>query len=176
MTLLNMPKSRDVVFVGNNRRNGRRKLIDDLLSIRGKIDCNVEIWGNGWDGIVPPEWLRGRYFPNEELNALYSSARIVLNDHHDDMARDGFLNPRIVDAIAAGALPITDPVAGLEEAGNIPVYRNAEELADLIGRYLSNGNAARAIIEQARSNIAGWTYEGAAELISQFFQSRVVYN
>lgn len=176
MKPLGLPKSRDVVFVGNNRRNGRRKLVDDLLTIRTRLTCRVEIWGDGWEGVVPPDWLRGRYFPNEELNALYSSARIVLNDHHDDMAREGFLNPRIVDAVAAGALPITDPVAGLEELGNVPVYGNADELAQMIGFYLANDIAARAIVEQTRNNITGWTYEGAAERISQFFQSRVVYN
>jgi hypothetical protein len=169
MKPLDPPKSRDVVFVGNNRRNGRRKLMSDLLSIRSGLTCRVEIWGDGWEGVVPPEWLRGRYFPNEELNALYSSARIVLNDHHDDMAREGFLNPRIIDAVAAGALPVTDEVAGLNGLGNIPVYRRADELARMIGFYLENDIAARAIVEQARNKTAGWTYQRAAEVIAEYF-------
>ena len=40
---------------------------------------------------------------NEEVGALYASAGVVLNDHHDDMRRDRFLSNRLFDAAACAA-------------------------------------------------------------------------
>jgi spore maturation protein CgeB len=61
---------------------------------------------------------------------------VVLNDHWDDMARDGFLSNRLFDAAASGALVVTDPVPGVEElfGGAVLPYRDVAELRALLRR------------------------------------------
>ena len=85
-----VPKTHGAVFVGN-WRPGR------------ELDTGereLAVWGEGWDGRLPGGAWRGAYYPHEDLNELYASAGEVLNDHHEDMARWGFHNPRHYDMLA----------------------------------------------------------------------------
>ena len=159
-------KLHDTVFVGNNRRNSLRKLVQDLLAIKDCLEPSLSIWGNGWDSdVLTTGWYRGPEYPNNKLNELYSSSRIVLNDHHHDMAREGFINPRILDALAAGALVITDPVYGLESLVNIPTYHNPEDLAQLINHYLADETQRHKTVSAARERIKSFTYQQAVKKI-----------
>jgi len=169
MEPLPRPLRHDVVFVGNARRDGRRRLVEDLLSVRARIRASVSIWGNGLEERLPKEWFRGREYPNEELNALYAAARVVLNDHHPDMARHGFPNPRILDALAAGALPVSDPVAGLEEFVRIPVYRDPGELAEKIAWCLEDEPRRRTLVEANRARLRPFRYDRAVETLEAAF-------
>ena len=80
------------------------------------------------------------YIPNNVLNQYYSSAKIVLNDHRPDMKSYGFINNRIYDATAAGALVISDYIPEIEEIyqGCVPTYKTKEELAYLLNYYLTH--------------------------------------
>jgi spore maturation protein CgeB len=71
---------------------------------------------------------------------LYSSASIVLNDHWPDMAAHGFISNRIFDALAAGALVISDPVEGLDALldGAVPTFSDADDLENLVRRLLAD--------------------------------------
>jgi len=90
-------KQHGAVFVGN-WRPGRE------LDSRG---LPLAVWGEGWDGKLPEGAWRGPYYPHEGLNELYASAELLLNDHHEDMARWGFHNPRHYDiaAVAGKKVP-----------------------------------------------------------------------
>ena len=39
------------------------------------------------------------FFDNQRLNEIYTSSLITLNNHNEDIAREGFINPRIFDII-----------------------------------------------------------------------------
>ncbi len=160
-------KLHSTVFVGNNRRNGQRKLIQDLLSIKENLkSADLSIWGNGWNGdLTASRWYRGPEYPNNKLNELYSSSRIVLNDHHHDMSREGFINPRILDALAAGTLVITDPVYGLESLMDIPTYHNPEDLVRLINHYMTDEKQRLQTISVARECIKDFTYRQTVQRI-----------
>ena len=134
-------------------------MMTDLISIREELDCSIRIWGDGWDGSVPADWYAGREYPSESLNYLYSSARIILNDHHQDMSREGFINPRILDGLAAGSLVITDPVVGLDELLNIPVYKDSQELLALIRNFLADERGRENMIKTASQKLKLFTYE-----------------
>ncbi len=127
----------DAVFVGNVRHRpglspAPRPIINDLISIRRDLprDLRIGIWGDGWKGLIPRSWYRGRAVTPSDLNRIYSSTRIVLNDHHRDMAREGFLNPRVLDGLAAGARVISDPVADMDGTlpGVVLPWRHADDL------------------------------------------------
>jgi spore maturation protein CgeB len=73
----------------------------------------IDIFGEMWDGLAPPEWIKGDNIPNVELPRHYASADIVLNDHWPSMKDAGFMSNRIFDVLACGGSLVTDSVAGM---------------------------------------------------------------
>ncbi|MEM6533227.1 MAG: glycosyltransferase [Myxococcota bacterium] len=122
------PKRWDLVFVGNNRGKGRsemRRIIRDLLPTRHSL----AVWGDGWQGKLPDGVWQGTFVSWAKLPKVYQQARVVLNDHHDDMQKRGFINNRTFDALACGAAVMSDPVPGLEALDHVSTYQTREELA-----------------------------------------------
>ena len=101
-----------IVFVGNARRlSGKpqsRPILDHLLALGGKWLDRLEVWGSGWEGILPAACIKGPSYDNRRLSELYAASSVVLNDHHEDMRTEGFLNPRLLDVMASGGLVISD--------------------------------------------------------------------
>lgn len=119
----------DTAFVGKTRRVFRPVVRD---AVEAGVD--LAVWGEGWEGLLPAGVHRGVFVANDELPALYRTARVVLNDHWDDMARDGFLSNRLFDAAASGALVVTDPVPGVEDLfhGAVRTYTTVEQLRQTV--------------------------------------------
>lgn len=136
----------DILFVGSNWH--------DRTSLRYALEAGftVAVYGYNWQGIVPPEMYKAPYIANTELNRYYSSAKIVLNDHRPDMKDFGFVNNRIYDATAAGALVISDYMPEIEAAYGdaVPMYKNKEELARLLEYYLAHEDERLALAAKAR--------------------------
>ena len=126
---MNTPDSgNDVLFLGNTR-NEFRKIIKDCL----EAGVSPTIYGKDWDRFVPSELIAGEFVANSEIAALYRSAGVVLNDHWDDMANQGFYSNRLFDAVASGARVISDQVDGIEQlfAGGVKSYNTPNDLAKL---------------------------------------------
>ncbi|MCE1174762.1 MAG: glycosyltransferase [Propionibacteriales bacterium] len=119
----------DVVFVGQTRPDRPRQIVMDAIA----AGVPVKVWGERWARYLPPGHLQGDYVMNADLPALYRSAKIVLSDHHPDMAAEGFVANRLFDAVASGARVISDEVAGVEElfSSAVQVYRTVDDLARL---------------------------------------------
>ena len=136
----------NILFVGSNWH--------DRTSLRYALESGFEVavYGFNWQGIVPDEMYKGHYIANEDLNKYYASAKIVLNDHRPDMKEFGFINNRIYDATAAGALVISDYMPELEKVygDTVPMYRTKEELAELLTYYLSHEEERKHKAEAAR--------------------------
>ena len=126
---------RDLVFVGNSRKVMRRILADLLPT-----DRDLAVWGGDWDGLIDARHVAGTYLPNDEVRRAYSSAAIVLNDHWDDMREHGFASNRLYDAVACGALVLSDRLEGLEErfGGAVVTYETADELRALVEHFLAH--------------------------------------
>lgn len=125
-------KRLDLVFVGNNHVQGGRRILYDLAA----EDAGLAVWGKGWGGVLPPGVLRGEFIEWSQLPKLYASARLVLNDHHPDMRRHGFLNNRTFDVLAAGALVLNDVVPGTAHCLQVPQYGDLRALREQIHYYL----------------------------------------
>jgi O-antigen biosynthesis protein len=125
----------DLVFVGNSRKVMRRVLADLLPT-----EHDLAVWGGDWDGLIEARHVVGTYLPNDEVRRAYSSAAIVLNDHWDDMREHGFASNRLYDAVACGALVVSDRLDGLEErfGGAVVTYETAEELRTIVDHFLAN--------------------------------------
>lgn len=154
---------RELVFVGNSR-GVERRILRDLLP----TDRDLAVWGRLWEGRIDEKYLAGEFLPNSEVRKAYSSAAIVLNDHWDDMREHGFVSNRIYDALACGALVISDDLPEIEDrfGDAVVTYRTPEELRDLVDHYLANPEERR---ERGRRGwekvLAGYTFEQRVERI-----------
>lgn len=98
------------LFVGNSRREYRR-----MVRWAMEAGAPLDLYGGGWEGILPDAALRAPSLPNDQLPAAYGGHLLVLNDHWDSMRDNGFLSNRLFDASATGTPVLTDPVAGLAD-------------------------------------------------------------
>jgi spore maturation protein CgeB len=97
----------ELLFVGNSRKV-YRKIIKDLIP----TDKDLAVYGTNWEKFIDKRYIKGQHIPHTELRKAYSSCKILLNDHWDDMREKGFISNRIFDGLASGALIISDQVEG----------------------------------------------------------------
>lgn len=144
------PRSASCLFVGNSRREYR-------TMVRWCIEKDVplDLYGGGWDGILPSEMVRGTSVANADLPGFYARHLILLNDHWDSMRTNGFLSNRLFDGSVMGTPIITDRVQGLAEVfgDTIPVADTAVRFSDIVrdcmedpAPYLERALRAREIV------------------------------
>ena len=122
-------RASDVLFVGKSR-DVFRPIVRDAL----EVGADLSIYGDGWEQFIGMDRVRAEFLENEKVPDAYRSARIVLNDHWDDMKREGFLSNRLFDAAATGACIVTDDVQGVSEVfgSAVQTYASTDDLARLL--------------------------------------------
>lgn len=129
-----------LLFIGNVWSDGlSRKTVDYAID----NDFEIDIYGKGWDDILPENkkyLIKGIQIKNNELKHYYSSADIVFNDTRDDMIESGFISNRIFDVTASKGFIISDYISEIEEiyGDSIPMYRNEDEFVELVKYYLKH--------------------------------------
>lgn len=125
----------DLLFVGNSR-DVYRKIIKDLLPTK----YDLAVYGKGWENFISSKYIKANHIPNEELRKAYSSCKILLNDHWDDMRDKGFISNRIFDGISCNALIVTDKVKDSDELFEncLITYNDSKELKTYINNILIN--------------------------------------
>ena len=120
----------DLTFVGGPRKPIGRKIVADCV----ELGQNVSVWGPRWEQFIPADMVVADFIDNDDLSDVYNSSKIVLNDHFEDMARWGFANNRLYDAVASGARVISDDVDGIDEIfkGAVRTYSSTEQLAEIL--------------------------------------------
>lgn len=156
MTPVHCVKKYDIVFVGNTRQNKMRKVISDL----GDSPYKVKIWGWGWKGLIPDKWYGGEYYENARLNELYAASRVALNDHHEDMRREGFINPRVLDVLASGGSVVSDEVPGMNDLldNSVLTYQTPEELRNILDACIRGAAGREETGERGREIALRYTY------------------
>ena len=154
-------KKYDIVFVGNPRGPKGRQIITDI----GEVPYNFKVWGNGWEQILPPKYIGGRYFDNQKLGELYASSLISINDHHPDMAREGFVAVKIFDILASGGFAISDKNTGIPEIfGNaVPQYESPQHLRELLDFYIAHPAERLNLMDKGRKIALSHTYRERTE-------------
>ncbi|WP_143040588.1 hypothetical protein [Rhodobacter sp. 24-YEA-8] len=66
-----------------------------------------QIWGAGSKDVVGTLW-RGEHLTSEAQAGDYVGARILLNSHLPQRVTRGFMSDRCYDALASGALVVSD--------------------------------------------------------------------
>ncbi|MBF8982110.1 glycosyltransferase family 1 protein [Lutibacter sp. B2] len=130
-----MKYKHELLFIGNSRKVFR-KIIKDILP----TNRDLSVYGTCWNEFINKKYIKGRYISNKELRKVYSSCKILLNDHWDDMRKKGFLSNRLFDGYASGAFIISDNIKGYKEVFGdaLVTYKTKEELDSLIEKYLKN--------------------------------------
>ena len=143
------------LFVGNSRREYRT-----MVKWCVESDVPFDLYGGGWEGILPAEMVRAPSIANRDLADYYARHLILLNDHWDSMRDNGFLSNRLFDGSAVGTPILTDPVAGLADVfgDSISVADTIESFADTVrdclanpGPYLDRAARARDIVMAAHT-------------------------
>ena len=99
-----------------------------------KAGLPITIYGPDWQGLATAESIL-----NDDLHRYYSSAKIVLNDHRQEMKDAGFISNRLFDATASGTLVISDYMKEIEEiyGDSVPMWKTEAELIELVKYYLA---------------------------------------
>ena len=123
-------KQYDRVFVGNTRGVQR-----DCICWCDEHDIAIDLWGRregkvGWANRIKKDSLikLHGYLPNDELPGVFRASKIVLNNHFEDMKREGFINLRTLEALFCGCTLLSDRNQELENLfGDSIVYYDDEQ-------------------------------------------------
>lgn len=160
----------ELVFVANSR-GVRRTIVADLLPTRHEL----AVYGRGWESLIDPRHIVAEHVANEHLRRIYSSAGVVLNDHWEDMRLEGYLSNRLYDAVACGAVVVSDAIDGLDRFdGAVIGYESPDELRALLDRLLAHPEerAERAAAGRARV-LAGHTFAHRADALLDALRERL---
>jgi hypothetical protein len=119
------------LYVANSRgifRDPVRWAVQDEL--------DLDVYGVGWEPFVTGSRLKGGVIPNSVLGGAYSSSRLVICDHWDDMKALGYVSNRVFDVLGAGGRLVVDAVRGFENlvpAKYVNIFETRKEFSEIIG-------------------------------------------
>lgn len=139
--------SDEILFVGVTR-GVYREIIKDVL----KTNHEVSIYGMGWEHYIDEKYIKGQFIPNDELHKYYSSCKILLNDHWEDMRNDDFPSNRLFDALACNTFVISDKIPSADTLfeGSIVTYEDTDDLNEKIDYYLNHENERIKLVEKGK--------------------------
>ena len=128
-------KKYELLFVGNSRHVYRR-ILKDLLP----TEFHLTVYGRHWEEYPVQDYVVKDYIDNNKVGQAYHDARILLNDHWEDMIQYGIISNRVFDALAAGAFVISDDMPELKEVfqGAVVTYQDRDDLNEKIAYYLEH--------------------------------------
>jgi len=115
-------------------------------------DARFALFGEGWGENPDFEAYYRGFLPYARVPEIYQAAKIVLDDADHATKSWGSLNSRVYDALATGALVISNNSIGADEvfSGELPIYESGPQLQELLKRYLSDETARRTVIKKCR--------------------------
>lgn len=126
-------QARGLTVVSSVNHWGRPRRIHSVLGDLGtRVD--VTLFGEQGDGAAVNHVAHAGRISYFGLPDVYRRSRVVLDDVIDQAAVYGNQNSRLFESISAGALPVTNTRAGLDELGlgAVPTYTGADDLAALV--------------------------------------------
>jgi beta-1,4-mannosyltransferase len=132
---------------------GSRGALEDLAA--SGIEAPLALFGAG--GHLPAALRRFAQgpIPFAALPDVYGGAAVVLDDVQGPNRVHGHVNARVLDALAAGALPVTNSARGLEDLGlrGVPVAGDRTALATIIRRASEDPSWREATLAPLRAQV-----------------------
>ncbi len=125
----------DLLFVGNSR-GVYRSILKDLLP----TEFDLTVLGQEWENYPVSEYVKAPLLDHSLLGQAYHDAKIVLNDHWEDMKRNDLISNRIFDVLSVGGFVISDHLPVIDELFNgcVVMYETRDDLNEKIKYYLSH--------------------------------------
>jgi len=152
----------DYVFTGNYWGVGRELI--DHLEVRPHE--RFLLFGKGWNEYPRMSRYWRGLLPYEQLPEAYASTKIVLDDTAGPTKPYGAVNSRVFDALASGALVLSDNTIGSADLFDelLPTFSSRRELRDLLDRYLADDTLRAETANALRQMVLDrYTYRHAVE-------------
>lgn len=162
----------DYVFTGNFW--GQRRDVIDALEVREGE--RFRVYGRGWDQVPEVESFWRGESAYADLARIYSSAALVIDDTAGPTLPYGAVNCRVFDALACGALVLTNCVEGARELfdDDFPTWSSREELRAQLDKFLAAPDLRRELADRYRSTVlARHTYQRRAEDLSELLHEHI---
>jgi Glycosyl transferase family 2/Glycosyl transferases group 1 len=163
-----------VGFIGGGNPSRERLLAG--LAQRGLLDYVV---GGPWREPKLRALCLSDNIPAEQTAALYRDTAIVINvfrdRHHYNRAGVAAtaMNPRICEALACGALVLSEPREGLlREIPELPIFRDEAEAAALVERFLADAAAREAVRRACFARLEHATYSARLRVVMEIALER----
>ncbi|CAN5638591.1 hypothetical protein BH10ACT11_BH10ACT11_04260 [soil metagenome] len=142
--------STTLAFAGN--RWGVDREISQVLQGRS-ADLPVRAFGTGWEGVAGMEQCAEGPIDYERLPALYSSARLVIDDSGIHARPYGAVNSRVFDALACGTLVVSNDAEGVRELfdDEFPTWSSESDVRSLLERL--GDQSTGALLERYREQV-----------------------
>ena len=134
------------------------------------IPYKFKLYGKNWDKFPKFKKYYQGFINYSDLPLVYASTKIVIDDVNRGAKNFGSVNSRVFDALATGALVITNGAIGSKEIFNykLPVWKSKEELNNLIRYYLSSNEARiRKVKELQELVLKNHAYENRANTLKE---------
>jgi len=156
----------DLLFVGSTWYDR----VSALYAV--ELGYDISIYGLNWQDKVDKKYIKGIFIDNQLLHRYYSSAKIVLSDHADDLSAMGLVPNRIYDATACGAFVISEYSPYIEEifGDSVPMFKNKEEFKALVDFYLAHPEERAIKAKQAQKiTLSGYTNTIIGQKLKELF-------
>lgn len=153
--LLSTP-SHEILFIGNSR-NEYREVVRWCI----EEDLPIAVYGDGWDNFIPASFIKGKYIDNDLIPYYYSKAKVVLNDHWEDMKRNGFISNRVMDVLAVNGTLLTDIPKDLNGHKNIYSYDDKTTFISILRNILSSETNS----PKGRRNLSDLSFSNRAKIL-----------
>lgn len=141
-------KKMTITISSNNWGASRQshQSLDALASI-----ADVHLFGAGTPpGVGRKNLVKHGMVEYESLPDVYRRSLMVIDDLQSSNLRFGPINSRFFDALASGAMPITNTKQELLELGldHLPVWKNQEELCEIATEIAHNSMTRQSILKK----------------------------
>ncbi len=132
-------------------------------------EFDLALWGEMWER--SPEALRRRWrgvLPIPDIARLYSSVDVAIGFNAESQARAGMVNNRVFEALACGALLLSDRVPAIEELfGDVAIFTDGwDDTRAQLAHWLFRPGERAEMCARARARIlAEHTYDHRARQI-----------
>jgi len=141
----------DVLFVGSYW--GQHRAVVDALPALAASGASVHVYVRGWEQVPSFAAIHRGFLDYDQIPAAYASADIVVDDAASSTLPYGSVNSRVFDALATGAVVVSNGVLGVEElfGPSFPTWTSAADLVDLVGRLRADPDRTAALAARDRS-------------------------
>jgi GT2 family glycosyltransferase len=142
----------DVVFVGSYW--GEERSVSQVLAALGE-EFDVRLYGRGWDQVPDVAHLHRGVCAYSRLPRVLASAQIVLDDTASPTKPYEAVNTRVFDALASGALPVSDNPSGVARLfrSPLPTWDHPDHAVALIRDLLRDEARRRELVDAGRTEV-----------------------